>query len=91
MVHESFAAPRRPPRRYHGKIQRALKAAEKQDPSNEDCGFYASFDHRDESDPANKRLRAAWNTRSKLVLAVPVGTDVASRGKRWVLLRRVTG
>ena len=72
---------------YHGKIQRALKAAEKQDPSNEDCGFYAIFDHK--ADPANERLRAAWNSRSKLVLAV--GTDVASRGERWVLLRRVMG
>ena len=35
----------------------ATQAAEKQDPSNEDCGFYAIFDHK--ADPANERLRAA--------------------------------
>ena len=37
-------------------------------------------------DANNERLRAAYKAKSRALLAV--GADTASRGERWVLLRR---
>ena len=69
---------------YRGKIHSALNAAEKNAPENYGCGFWAVFDVK--VDAANERLRAAYKAKPRDLRAV--GADTASRGERWVLLRR---
>ena len=61
-----------------------LNATEKKDPKNYGCGFWAVFDVK--VNAANARLHAAYKTKPRALLAV--GADTASRGERWVLLRR---
>ena len=69
---------------YRGKIHSALSASDKGDPENYGCGFWAVFDVK--VNAANARLHAAYKTKPRALLAV--GADTASRGERWVLLRR---